>query len=161
MNPSASLRVREIERKLKVPLPSVIRYCKELEQEDILAVKKTGSVTFYTTSRSERYLLEKKLYNVRQLYESGLIEYLKRELSNPAIVLFGSYAKGEDTESSDIDLYIETPSKKQVNLERFKKLLQRGIQLFQHKDIKDIKNSHLANNIVNGIILNSYMDVFK
>src|SRR3989344_5455776 len=101
INPTAKLRVREIERTLKLPLPSVIRYCKELEKEGILTINKMGSVNFYTASRSEAYLLEKKLFNIRIIYKSGLIEYLKRELSNPAIALFGSFAKGEDTENSD------------------------------------------------------------
>ena len=146
---------------LKLSLPSVIRYCKELEKEGILTINKTGSVIFYTASRSETYFLEKKLYNIKQLYESGLINYLKVELSNPVIVLFGSYAKGEDTEKSDIDLYIETPSKKQVNLEKFERLLKRKIQIFQNKNIKEITNPHLANNIINGITLNSYVEVFK
>lgn len=160
IHPTIKLRVREIERTLKLSLPSVIRYCKELEEEGILARVKTGSVTFYTTSRSETYLLEKKLYNIKTLYESGMVEYLRKELSNPAIVLFGSYAKGEDTEKSDIDLYIETPSNRKVNLEKFKKLLHREIQVFQHKSIKDISNPHLANNIINGITLNNYIEVF-
>ena len=58
--PSAKLRVREIERTLKIPLPSVIRYCKELEGERILTTLKIGKVSFYTASRNETYLLEKK-----------------------------------------------------------------------------------------------------
>ncbi len=159
MNPTVKLRVREIERTLKLPLPSVIRYCKELEKENILTTIKIGSVTFYTASRNEIYNLEKKLYNIKQLYDSELINYLKVELSNPTIVLFGSYAKGEDTENSDIDLYIETLSKKQVNLEKFKKILKRDIQLFQHKNIKEIKNTNLANNILNGFLLNGFVEV--
>lgn len=160
INPTAKLRVRELERKLKLPLPSVIRYCRELEQEGILATAKTGNVAFYTASRSEKYLLEKKLYNIKQIYESELIDYLKIELSNPAIVLFGSYAKGEDTEDSDIDLYIETPSKKQANLKKFEKSLKRRIQIFQHKNLKEITNPHLANNIINGVTLNNFIEVF-
>ena len=162
VHPTATLRVREIERMLKLSLPSVIRYCKELEKEEILTVVKTGSVCFYTANRaSEKYLLEKKLYNIKKVYSSGLIEYLKIELSNPAIVLFGSYAKGEDIENSDIDLYIETPSRKRVNLEKFKKILKREIQVFPHKTLKEIANPHLANNIINGITLNNYIEVFE
>jgi len=161
IHPTAKLRVREIERTLKLPLPSVIRYCKELEQENILSINKTGNVSFYTASRSEKYLLEKKLFNIQQIYESELINYLKIELSNPAIVLFGSYAKGEDTEESDIDLYIETSSKKKISLEKFEKLLKRKLQMFLHKNLKEIKNPHLANNIINGITLNNYVEVFK
>ena len=162
INPNAKLRVREIEKTLKLPIPSDIRYCKELEKEGILTISKTGNVNFYTANRGDvKYLLEKKLHNIKQLYESGLVEYLKIELSNPSIVLFGSFAKGEDTEESDIDLYIETNSKKNVILEKFEKLLKRKIQVFRHKNLREISNTHLANNIINGITLNNYIEVFK
>jgi len=160
INPTIKLRIREIERILKLPLPSIIRYCKELKQEGILIIVKISNVVFYTASRSEIYILQKKLFNIKQLYDSGLINYLKIELSNPTIVLFGSYAKGEDTENSDIDLYIETPSKKNVNIKKFIKILSREIQIFTYKNIKDITNPHLANNVINGITLNNYLEVF-
>lgn len=162
VNPSSKLRVREIERTLKLPLPSVIGYCKELEKENILITIKMGNVKFYTSNRSsEKYLLEKKLYNIREIYESGLVEYLRRELSNPPIILFGSFEKGEDMEESDIDLYIETPSKKKVSLEKFEKLLKRRIQVFQYKNLNEVPNSHLANNILNGFLLNGFVEVFR
>ena len=80
------------------------------------------------------------------------------ELSNPAIIVFGSYAKGEDVENSDIDLYIETPSKKEIKLEKFGKILKRKIQIFFYKNIHEIKNIDLANNIINGIILNGFIE---
>src|SRR3989344_1876102 len=121
INPSARLRVREIERALKFPLPSVIRYCKELEKERILVIIRTGSVSFFTANSNEKYFLEKKLCNIKMLYNCGIIEYLKLELSNPPVIIFGSYSQGEDTEDSDIDLYIETPSNKQVNLDKYNK----------------------------------------
>ncbi len=162
INPSAKLRVREVERMLKLPLPSVIRYCRELEKEDILTIIKTGSVNCYSPNKtSEKYLLEKKLYNIKSIYESGLIEHLKRELSNPPIILFGSFVKGEDTEESDIDLYVETPSNKELNLEKFEKLLKRKIQTFRQKNLNHISNPHLANNIMNGVLLNGFVEVFK
>ena len=44
------------------------------------------------------------------------MSFLKIELSNPSVIIFGSYAKGKDTEESDIDIYIETSSKKEINL---------------------------------------------
>lgn len=151
-NPNAKHRVRGLERKLKLSLPSVIRYCKELQKEGILKKIKTDNVEFYTADKiNKKYLLEKKLHNLRKIYESGLIEYLKKKLHNPTIILFGSYARGEDIENSDIDIYVETPKK--INLE-FKK-----VQFFVYKNIKEIKNKHLANNILNGIVLNNYIEV--
>ena len=162
LNPTSKLRVRQIEKALKLPLPSVIRYSKELEEEGILVTIKTGNIIFYTADRAnETFLLEKKLFNIGQIYKSGLINFLRHELSNPVIVLFGSYAKGEDTETSDIDMYVETPSKKEISLDKFERKLQRKLQVFRHKNIKEIKNKHLVNNILNGITLNNYLEVFK
>jgi hypothetical protein len=35
MNPTLRIRVRQLEKALKLPLPSVIRYCRELQKEGI------------------------------------------------------------------------------------------------------------------------------
>lgn len=162
VSPSDRLRVRQIEKTLKLPLPSVIRYSKELEREGILKKVKISNVVFYTSDRSSQdFILEKRLYNIKQLYASGLIEFLKKEFSNPAVVLFGSYAMGEDIENSDIDLYVETPSKKEIRLDKYERILKRRIQLFVHASLDEIKNRQLMNNIVNGTILNGFIEVFR
>lgn len=159
-NPSSKLRVRELERLLKIPLPSTIRYVKELIEKQILTKAQTGNVVFYTSNRtSKTFLLEKKLFNLKSLYECGLIEQLITELSNPTIIVFGSYSKGEDLEDGDVDLYVETSSKKEIKLDKFEKIFGRKIQIFKHKNIKEIKNQHLANNIINGINLNGFLEV--
>ena len=107
------------------------------------------------------FLLEKKLYNLRSLYSSGLVDFLVQELSNPAIILFGSYARGEDVETSDIDIFIETTQKEIPSLVKFEKKLQRKTQLFKYKDISKVENKELSNNIINGITLNGFLEVFK
>jgi len=162
MNPTKKMRVREIEREVNIPLPSAIRYCKELNQEGILKIIKMGNIQFYTADRSnENYKLEKKLFNLKQIYKSKIIASIKESLNNPSIILFGSYAKGEDIEDSDIDIYLETPSKKTINLKKFEKTLQRKIQIFKFSNLNQISNKHLANNIINGITLNNPIAVFK
>lgn len=160
-NPTSRLRVRQIEKLLNLPLPSVIRYCKELEAQGILTRIIMGSVTFYAADRSNpKFLLEKRLFNIRELYTCGLVDFLKREMHNPAIIVFGSYAKGEDIETSDIDLYIEAVTKHEITISGYEKVLDRSIQLFIHKNIKHIRNGHLANNILNGVIISGYIEVF-
>ena len=160
MFPNSKLRVREIERKLKIPLPSVIRYCKELNNEDILTTIKTGEVVFYTAQRSnDKFLIEKRLNNIRTLYDSGLVNFIKEKLNNPKIIVFGSFSKGEDSEQSDIDLYVETPSKKEIDIKEFENKLSRKLQILKHNKISDIKNIHLINNIINGITLNGFVEV--
>lgn len=162
LNPTIKLRVRQIEREVRVPLPSVIRYVKELEEEESLKSSEIANIIVYSANRtSKEYLLEKKLFNIKQLFSCGLISLLIEKLSNPTIIVFGSYSKGEDVEGSDIDLYIETPSKNKISLNKYEKQLQRKIQIFTHKNIAEVKNKDLANNIINGTTLNGFMEVFK
>ena len=161
-NPTVRLRVRQIERELKLSLPSVIRYVKELVKDGLLKENKISEVMFYTADRSNKnFRLEKVIYNLRSLYHCGLVEFLITEYSNPSILLFGSYSKGEDIETSDVDIYVETSSKKKVNLQKFEKTLERKIQLFIYPHIKDVPNPQLANNILNGISLNGQVEVIK
>lgn len=161
LNPTARLRVRQIEKEAKAPLPSAIRYAKELEKEGVLKSEIIAGVNLYSADRSsKRFLVEKMLFNIRQMHESGLVAYLVEEYSNPAIILFGSYAKGEDIETSDIDLYVETNAKDIKISSEFEKKLKRAVQIFAYKNIKDIKNKELANNIINGIRINSNVEVF-
>lgn len=161
-NPTQKLRVRQIERKVGVALPSVIQYVKELTREDILRKEDFAGVVMYSAKRtSQKFLFEKRIHNMKILVNSGLVNYIIEKLSNPNIILFGSFSKGEDTEESDIDLYIETPSKSKISLTAFEKKLDRSIQIFTYSKIHKIKNKELANNIINGITLNGFIEVHR
>lgn len=160
VNPTSALRVRELERATNLPLPSITRYVKELIREGIVQKKIMGTTTFYTAHRTdERYRAQKILYNLNALHETGLIQHLINHYHNAPLRLFGSYSRGEDTEDSDIDIYVQTPLES-VSLATFEKKLKRTVQLFTYKDIHAIPNKELANNIVNGIPLNGYIEVF-
>ena len=161
-NPTTKMRVRQIERTLKAPLPSIIRYTKELESENTLKSSEIAGIRVYSADRaSKNFIIEKKLFNIYNLFNSGLIEYLIKEYNNSLIIVFGSYSKGEDIETSDIDIYIETLKKQVFNLEKFEKILQRKIQIFNYSNLDKIQNKELANNIINGLILNGFLEVFK
>lgn len=162
LNPTIKLRVRQIERQTKTSLPSVIRYTKELENEEILKSEKFSNVNVFSANRvSKKYLLEKKLFNIKKLFDVKLINNIIKEYDNAPIILFGSYSRGEDIENSDIDLYIESLNKKELDLKEFEDKLKRNIQIFKHKNLEEIKNKELANNIINGITLNGFIEVYK
>lgn len=160
LNPTKKLRIREIERATKSPLPSVIRYIEELCREEFLRKEDIGKISLYSANRSNpKYLLYKRTGNIESLHTSGLIEYL--EGHNCSVIrIFGSYSRGEDIEDSDIDIYIE--SKQKISgLEQFEKKLHRKIQMFQYQNINAVKNKELSNNIINGIPIIGIMEVFK
>ena len=105
-HPSERLRVRQIEREVNIPLPSAIKYAKELEEEGVLKREEIAEVITYSADiGSKSYLIHKRLYNIKALFDSGLMAFLIDELSNPDIILFGSFFKGIDLEESDIDIH--------------------------------------------------------
>ncbi len=160
LNPTERLRIRQVEKKAVVPLPSAIKYVKDLEKEGILKKSIIAGVSLYSADRiSNNYRLEKMFFNIRSISDSKLVDYLISEFSNPTIIIFGSYSKGEDTEMSDIDIYIETSNNKNIEVEKFEKLLKRKIQIFRYKSVHDVENREVANSIINGITLNGFIEV--
>lgn len=94
------------------------------------------------------------MHNLDQII--NLIEFLKKEFMPNCIILFGSFARGEDIEDSDIDLFLEC-KKKNINLSKFEKQLNRKIQLHFNDNFKQYAKE-LKNNIINGIILDGYIE---
>ena len=88
-----------------------------------------------------------------ELEESGLIEFLWQELCPEAIILYGSYAKGESINSSDIDLFIIGKEKK-IKISEYEKKLGKEVHLM-FNDAKKIPKE-LKNNLINGIVLRGY-----
>lgn len=159
-HPTASLRVREIERETGLPLPSITRYLGELVVEGVLQKKTLGTTQFYAANRADAsYTRKKLLNNLDALFEAKLLEHLVEHYHNAAIRLFGSYNRGEDTEGSDIDLYIQTPLPP-IDLKLFEKRLGKTIHLITAADVRTIENKELANNILNGMPLHGYIEVF-
>jgi predicted nucleotidyltransferase len=159
-HPSKKLRVRELARATSLPLPSITRYTKELVQEGILQKLTIGKTVFFTANNpNKEYTRQKILSNIQNIHSSGLLDELITTSHNSPIRLFGSYAKGEDTEESDIDIYIQTPEKLSINTKLYEQKLFREIHIFSEKNIQDIKNTELINNIMNGIPLHGYIEL--
>jgi predicted nucleotidyltransferase len=106
---------------------------------------------------SEEYKKFKKIYNLASLFE--LAGFLNDSLMPKCIVLFGSYQRGEDTEESDIDLFIEC-KRKDVELSRFEKQLKRKIQLHFNENFTSLPNE-MKNNIINGVVLKGFLEGYK
>ena len=156
--PTHGFSLREIERVGKLGLPSVRRYMDELYHSDFVVRKKVHHMTlWYAHRENQRFKRYLRFYNIEKLYESGLIDYINKELSYPTIILFGSCAKGENIETSDIDIYVQSPEKK-LDVSFYEKKLG-TIQVFVHRTLRDIKNKNLVNNIINGIALEGFLEV--
>jgi predicted nucleotidyltransferase len=96
-----------------------MRILNRLQKDNAVDFKKEGKNNKYFLKDSleaRSYLLiaeEYKLMKSAQIPAlRSIIRKIIEETDNEMVILFGSYAKGNYTEESDIDLYIETDSKK-------------------------------------------------
>ena len=128
--------------------------------ENILQKIIIENIQFYSANiNSKEYKLEKKLYNIKKIHNSGIIEYLNEKYFYPTIILFGSYSKGEDTQTSDIDIYIESRIKNIIIPEKYEIFMKKKIQIFLSKKLFEISNEYLINSIINGITLNGFIEI--
>ena len=146
------INVREYSRLRKSSPPTASKILFELNKEGLLLIEKDRNYIFYYANKNNKIFvnLSRIYWNLRL---DNLVDFLNKNLTNPTIILFGSLSKSETKEDSDIDLCV-MGHKKELNLKNFEDNLKRKIQLFFFSSIEDIKNKELANNIINGYILN-------
>ncbi len=109
--PGIELYQSELIKLTGVPLNRALRLLKQLVDHGILQGTEKAGCMFYRVSFENPVLKQLKTLNiVSKLFD------LTRDFSdkNIEIYLFGSAAKGEDTESSDIDLLILADTDKTV-----------------------------------------------
>ncbi len=166
-NPEQEYHIRQLSRMFKKSPTTISKMLKSYKKEGILKSEtKLNHLLFKADTNNKKFRTIKISYNLNLIENSGLIEFIEREFNYPkAIVLFGSFAKGENTPTSDIDLLIVSPIRKEINLEEYEKKLKHKIQIFakSDKDIEEMKtkNKELLNTFINGIILYGLFEVFK
>lgn len=164
VKPTKSHYLMDISRNIGIAHTSVKNNLLRLVKAGLIdeKVERRGGRKFpiYVAKKEEKtFRLQKKAYNLSAILESGLIEYLEEKLTPKAIVLFGSYRRGEDVESSDIDIFVEC-REEPVNLVKFEKELGRKIEL-HFKDDFTTFSQELKNNIINGIVLSGFLEGYK
>jgi predicted nucleotidyltransferase len=140
--------IKEISRKIKLSPTSVRLHLQTLIKEELIEEARSEPFDGYKAKRENpEFIFEKKIANLTQIKTSGLIDALKEKYPK-SIILFGSYNKGEDIETSDIDLFIDAKTFK-INLESFEKYLNRKI----HFIFKEEADKSLMGSINQGTIL--------
>jgi len=123
----------------------------DLKKKELINQNNSANITPY-------FKFKKTFFIINKIYESGLINYIEKNLVPETIILFGGMRKGDYDYESDIDLFISTTKKTKLNLKKFEKKLKHNIHLFLKKDVNELQN-HLFNNVVNGIKLSGYFKI--
>lgn len=157
--PLKDFQMREVSRKTRISQPSVINHLKGLLEEGLIKKEKKGIYpTFRANRDDELFKLHKRMNMILRIRKGGLLDYVYDSSVPDVIILFGSASKGEDTEGSDIDLFVQSPEKK-LALEKYEKALNRKISIFFEENFSRL-SKELKNNILNGIVLKGYLKVF-
>jgi len=161
--PTREHYLKDISRRTKIAHTSIAKNLEKLRKEDLIEkrVDKKGSRNYpiYVAKQNDAFRFQKKMINIMQLQESGLLAHIKDNYTPAAIVVFGSYGRGEDTEDSDIDIYIRAAPRK-TDLRKYERMLGRKIQLHENAEFGRYPEE-LRNNILNGVILYGYLEVFQ
>lgn len=157
-SPTDSFRLRELSRLSEISPPSVMNYLKDFERQGLVKRYEKRGVPFYEAIMdNEDFKQYKKLSILFELHRSNLIDFLWDKLSPEAIILYGSYAKGESVENSDIDIFI-VGNEKKIDIKEFEKKLGKEVHLM-FNNVKKISDE-LKNNLVNGVVLKGYFKLF-
>ncbi len=152
--PTRDFSIRGIARQLNISHATVLKYITEL-QGLVNKNDETLYPTYSANTQNKKYQFYKKNHTVWNLINSGIVDEIQKNCLPSSIILFGSAAKGTDTEKSDIDIFVES-EETPINVSRYEKALKRKINLLFEKNPENL-SKELRNNILNGTILYGFM----
>lgn len=159
MRAGEKMSQRDAAKILGVSPTAVSNSINTLGKSNLIKIEKTKTINFISFNRDNQKAIDlKRAENIKNVYMSGLSDYLESELPGGTIILFGSYSRGEDTTTSDIDLAVIERKDKVLDLEKYETILGRKINVNFYISWKDI-HKHLRNNILNGILLHGGIEL--
>lgn len=156
-----SLNQRQIAGFLQVTPPAVMKALPKLEKEQLINIeqdKETKRWSIELNRDNHKVMQLKRADNLKQIYESGLEDFLEKEFAGGTIILFGSYSRGEDILNSDIDIAVIGRKDKIIDLTNYEKILERKININFYDTFKNVHN-HLKENLCNGILLSGGVEL--
>ena len=146
--------LRSIARMLKSPHTTLQRKINNLVKNNILDFKIKGKNKVFfirNTLQAKKYIHNAENYKLLKLVEEYpelgvIIEDILKTVKDKLVILFGSYAKFNAKQGSDIDIYVETNSRKtKQEIEDINSKLSVKIGKFDEKSllIKEIIKNHV------------------
>ena len=126
--PQSRIHLRELARKLGISSSTAKIALEDLKARGIILEERIANLrVFKSNLDSIKFREIKKLVNLEEI--KPVVSSIRKKTNIISLVLFGSYAKGTNTEKSDIDLLLIT--NKKVHVEA--RLHKAEINLIQYK----------------------------
>lgn len=167
--PLLPISLSDLAKELSISKKTANRIVLQLLEEGFLIKEEVGKSWRISCNQKHMYNSTSKIsYNLslvyQLLYEARIIEEIYKIVGNPrAIILFGSYRKGDDTEKSDIDLAVEVVGNEELKIIHLGNLPQLGyrknIPINLHIFSRNKIDLNLFSNIANGIVIEGFLEV--
>ena len=163
--PMAKIGLTDLSKSINSSKTATKQVVESLVQVQFLNKEVIGRAWLLSANQKHAYFITKKIsYNLRNIYESGIIEEVYKNILSPrVIVLFGSYRWGTDVDGSDIDIAVEVVNNEDLKIVRlgivkelgYRKNVPINVHIFSRNKI----DSNLFANIANGIVLEGFLEV--
>lgn len=161
LNPNIKKYINEFAKILNVDVSNLNKKLKELEKEGILASEQAGNQRYYFLNKKYPLLKEtEKLYNAKYSLKNKIASSLKNLKGLKKAFIFGSFAKDEMQQESDIDILLigsHSSLKAKRLILNFEKEFQREFNIIdlsekEFEKRKKEKDDFIANILNNKII---------
>ncbi len=162
--PEVKITLTELSKELGISKKTASRIVTDLAKENFLIIEQIGKSWRISCDIQHPYnQIYKVGHNLSLIYSSGIIPEIYKRIGNPkAIVLFGSYRKGDDIGASDLDIAVEIIGDKEIQIINLGQISQLGyrknvpvnLYVFSRNKI----DLNIFANIANGIVLDGFLE---
>lgn len=163
--PNKDFTFNEICQATKTSKTTAGAVIQDLEKKELIIKTVLGKLWRLSANlQSPKFRHAKIAYNLDQIYGTNILDFiLKMYPQARAIMLFGSFRKGEDILESDLDIAAEVPGTKQMRVELvgtigklgYRENVKVNLHLFSRENV----DVNVFSNIANGIVLYGFLEV--
>lgn len=165
--PNKEMSLNDLATNLEISKTTARKIVFQLIEDGFLVKEELGKVWRIFVNRNHFYNRTIKIcYHLEHIYLNlpWIMQEIYKSYPNPlAVVLFGSYRKGDDDENSDIDIAIEILDNNNIQIKELGIISQLGyrknVKINLHIFSRNKIDLNLFNNIANGIVLDGFLEV--
>jgi|SRR3989344_2060420 len=164
-HPTKNFSLNGLCLKVKISKTTANAVVEQLVKEGFLNKEVIGKLWKISCNLRHHYNATRKIsYHLSLIYESNIIGAIHEIFPNArAIILFGSYRKGDDAENSDLDIAVEVISNESPKIMElgvipylgYRQDIAVNLHVFSRNNI----SINLFANIANGIVLDGFLEV--
>ncbi len=123
-----------------------------IEKDFVILTKSENRTSIHINEENDFIMGLKQYWNITKVYTSGLGDFLKNSYPGATIILFGSYSRGDDIYTSDIDIGVIGVKRKNIDFAVYKAEFGKTINISFFDNFREI-HKNMKENLCNGIVL--------